>query len=57
MGRTAHLIGASAVLVLNDMGLPPSAVLVARQLDVTVINTPMDKYHSCIAVHQLMEQP
>lgn len=55
--RTAHLICATAILLVNDKSLPAPAVALARQLDVTVLYTPMDKYHSCIAVHQLMVQP
>ncbi len=53
--RTAHLIGASAVLLVNGKPLPAPAIALAQQLDVTVINTPLDKYHSCLAVHALME--
>ena len=54
--RTAHLTCAAAVLLVNDKRLPAPAAALAQQLDVTVLSTSMDKYHSCIAVHQLLER-
>lgn len=49
--RTAQVVGAAAVVVVNGKPLPSSMVDVARTLHVTLATTTLRKYDACVAVH------
>ncbi len=50
MIRTADLVGAAAVVLVNGK-LPPKPVLrLAEELDITLMRSPLPKYEACLAV-------
>jgi hypothetical protein len=49
--RTAQVVGAVAVVVVNGKPLPSSMADVARSLHVTLATSTMTKYEACVAVH------
>jgi hypothetical protein len=49
--RTAQIIGAVGVIVVNGKPLPSSMVEVAMQLRMTLATSKLSKYDACIAVH------
>ncbi|MFA7174583.1 MAG: hypothetical protein WC340_14455 [Kiritimatiellia bacterium] len=53
--RTAHIIGAVGVIVVNGKSLPTSMVQVARDLGITLIKSDKNKFDACIAVHKALE--
>ncbi len=50
MIRTADLVGAVGVLVVNGKPLPPSLVSLARSLAMPLLRTRMPKYETCLAL-------
>ncbi|MDD2599501.1 MAG: hypothetical protein PHO37_09785 [Kiritimatiellae bacterium] len=54
--RTAHIIGAVGVIVVNGKSLPTSMVQVARDLGITLIKSDKTKYGACIAIHEALER-
>ncbi len=58
MIRTADLVGAAAVLVVNGKRLPDSAMQMAGKLGITLLRTSLPKYEACVAIgHAAKEQP
>ncbi len=49
--RTAQIVGAAGVVVVNGKPLPSSMVAVADTLRMTLATCPLSKYEACIAVH------
>ncbi len=52
--RTADIVGAHAVLVVNNKNLPTSMVAVARDLDVTLMRSPLAKFEACILIGKIL---
>ncbi len=55
MVRTADLVGAAAVVLVNGKQPPASLVSLAKELEMTLLLTPMPKYETCLAIGKLME--
>jgi len=53
--RTAHIVGAVGVIVVNGKALPTSMVKVARDLGITLIKSDKSKYEACIAVYEALK--
>lgn len=49
--RTAQIVGAAGVIVVNGKPLPSSMVYVADTLRMTLATCLLSKYDACIAVH------
>ena len=52
--RTAQVIGAAAVVVVNGKPLPSSMAEVARSLNVTLATSALSKFDACVALHEAM---
>jgi hypothetical protein len=53
--RTAHIVGAMAVVVTNGKPLPSTMVGVARTLGIPLVTSPLPKYESCVRIHAARE--
>jgi hypothetical protein len=53
--RTAQIIGAVGVIVVNGKSLPSSIVGTARDLGITLGRCALAKYDACIAVHEALK--
>lgn len=53
--RTAQVVGAVAVVLVNGKQPPPSMIALARSLPLTLATSPLTKYEACIAVHRTRE--
>jgi hypothetical protein len=53
--RTAQIVGAVGVVVVNGKSLPSSMVSVAEDLGMTLATCSLSKYEACIALHQALE--
>lgn len=53
--RTAQVIGAAAVVVVNGKPLPSSMAEVARSLNVTLATSKRSKFDACVALHAAMK--
>lgn len=54
MIRTADLVGAVGVVLVNGKHPPDSVVELARELGITLASSTLPKYEFCIAVHTAM---
>ncbi len=54
MIRTADLVGAAAVLLVNGKQPPVSLVFLAKELNITLLLTPKPKYETCLEIGKLM---
>ena len=52
--RTAQIVGAVAVVVVNGKALPSTMKQVAKDLGMTLALAQQSKYDACIALHQRM---
>ncbi len=52
--RTAQIVGAAAVIVVNGKSLPSSMKKVATDLGMTLAIAKQSKFDTCIALHQRM---
>lgn len=50
MIRTADLVGAAAVLVVNGKRLPDSALQMADKLGLPLLRTALPKYEACVVI-------
>ena len=48
--RTAHVVGAAAVLVANGKNPPPEMVDLARELGIPLARTPLSKFDASVAL-------
>ena len=48
--RTAHVVGAAAVLIANGKNPPPDMVDLARQLGVPLARTALSKFEAAVAL-------
>ena len=53
--RTAQVVGAVGVVVVNGKPLPSSMVAVAHGLGVSLLTTPLAKFDACVALHRILE--
>lgn len=54
--RTAQVVGASAVVVVNDKPLPSGMIELAKNLRITLAVTSLSKYDACVALHEAMKK-
>ncbi len=52
--RTAQIVGAAGVIVVNGKPLPSSMVYVADTLRMTLATCSLSKYDACISVHEAL---
>lgn len=52
--KTAHLVGASGVVIVNDKTLPDDLVALAEELELSVIRSPRDKFRCCVELGKLL---
>ena len=52
--RTAQIVGAVAVIVVNGKSLPSSMKQVARDLGMTLAVSSQSKFDACISIHHCM---
>lgn len=50
MIRTADLVGAAGVVLVNGKHPPSSVLKLAADLDIALISTPLAKYEACLAI-------
>lgn len=55
--RTAQIVGAVGVVVVNGKPLPSSMVNVANDLRMTLVTCPLPKYDACVAVSEALKRP
>ena len=53
--RTAQVVGAVGVVVVNGKLLPSSMISVAHGLGVSLLSTRLNKFDACVAIHHLLE--
>lgn len=53
--RTAQIVGAAGVIVVNGKPLPSSMVNVANDLRMTLATCRLSKYDACVAVHAALK--
>jgi hypothetical protein len=52
--RTSDIVGAHAVLVVNNKTLPASMVALAREMNVTLMQSVLSKFDACVMIGKLM---
>ena len=52
--RTAQIVGAIAVVVVNGKPLPSSMPSVAVELGIGLATSPLSKYDACVRVHAVL---
>jgi hypothetical protein len=52
--RTAHIIGAVGVVIVNNKNLPDSMLSRARELDIALLRTAWPKFETCAQISRLM---
>ena len=50
MIRTADLVGAAGVVIVNNKPLAPGLTGLARTLDMPLLRSPLAKYEACLAI-------
>ncbi len=55
--RTADIVGAVAVLVVNGKTLPDNMKALAREMDMALLRSPLPKFEACIELGRLMNLP
>ena len=50
MVRTADLVGATGIVLVNGKPPPPSLVRLAKELDISLVGSPLPKYETCVAI-------
>lgn len=50
MIRTADLVGAAGVVLVNGKRPPASVLKLATDLDIALLRTPLPKYEACLAI-------
>lgn len=54
--RTADIVGARGVLLVNDKNPQPAMKKVAEEHNLTVLSTPLSLFQACVALGKLLEQ-
>lgn len=52
--RTADIVGARGVLLVNDKLPQPAMKVLAAQQDLTVLSTPLSMFEACVALGKLL---
>jgi hypothetical protein len=55
--RTADMVGARGILLVNDKTPQPTMKALAVQHDLTVLSTPLSMFEACIALGRLLAGP
>ncbi|MDZ4198773.1 MAG: hypothetical protein U1E27_05740 [Kiritimatiellia bacterium] len=55
--RTADIVGALGVAVVNGKTLPENMRRLARDLNVTLLRSPLSKFEACVALRALSLRP
>ncbi len=55
--RTADIVGAHAVLVANGKTLPANMLNLAREMNMTLLLSPLNKFSLCVNLGRLMQLP
>jgi hypothetical protein len=50
--RTADIVGATAVILVNGKQPQPNMIKLATEMEMTLLTTPLDAYRACIQVHK-----
>ena len=53
--RTAQIVGAVGVVVVNGKSLPSSMVVVAEDLGITLVKCDLSKYDACVALYEALK--
>ncbi|WP_304226617.1 DRTGG domain-containing protein [Gracilinema caldarium] len=53
--RTADIVGARGVLLVNDKNPQPAMKKLAEEQNITVLSTPLSMFQACVALGKLME--
>ena len=53
--RTADIVGACAVLVVNGKTLPANMKSLARECGMTLLHSDLPKFEACVRIGQLLE--
>ena len=53
--KTAHLVGAVAICFVNNKTIPDELLSLATELDLSVIQTPLDKFTACVALGKALQ--
>ena len=54
--RTADIVGARGVLLVNDKNPQPAMKKIAEQQDITLLSTPLSMFEACVSLGKLLEQ-
>ncbi|NLL84864.1 MAG: hypothetical protein GX230_11585 [Lentisphaerae bacterium] len=52
--RTAQIVGATGVVIVNDKPVPDSMADVARELGLSLATSNLSKYEGCVAVYKAL---
>lgn len=53
--RTADVVEAAAVLIVNGKTIHPRMTALAAEFDITLMTTSLDKFSACVALGNLMD--
>jgi predicted transcriptional regulator len=53
--KTAHLVGASALVIVNGKTLQDDLLELAEELELSVIRSPLSKFQCCVRLGKLLE--
>ncbi len=53
--RTADIVGACAVMVVNGKPLPANMKTLARECDLSLLHIPLSKFEACVRIGRLLE--
>lgn len=55
--RTADIVGACGIVVVNGKTLPKTMTALARETGLTLIRSPLPKFEACLRLGRLLESP
>ena len=55
--RTAQIVGAVGVIVVNGKPLPSSMAQVANELHMTLATSDLSKYEACVTLYEALKTP
>lgn len=55
MIRTADLVGATGVILVNGKQPPPSLLQLAEELDLPLLGTPLPKFETCLVIGNALQ--
>ena len=54
--RTAHVVGAVGVVLVNGKPIPSSLLAVAGSLGISLLATPLPKFDACVRLHEMLSR-